>query len=260
MYSGYNCVIVAGHSKTIRRVILYILMLACLYPISQADCFINLNPLWTHTDSAHFRIRYPRGSPAQANIVELTDTLEQYYADLSAVFPIPEKGRIPYYYHNRQLFSGVNPVWGYTTDYSIHAVYSHQVKDTSPHELRHFIQDRINPNAPYFFNEGACGIGIRIEGVDFASRARVSCDALRRVSLTRLVDRYHMHADRRIDFWTYAFAEYLLETYGQEMFGRFYAGATRQNWKGVFEEVYGARFDTIEAAWKTRVCGDIPRR
>lgn len=230
-------------------------MLACLYPITQADLFINMNPLWTHTDTTHFRIHYPRNSPAQKNIMELVIQLEQYYAELTRIFPIREHEPIPYYFHDRQLFAGTHPVWGYTTDYSIHAVYSNRVKDTSPHELRHFFQDMINPEAPYFFNEGACGIGIKIGGVGFARRARASCPILQRVSLEGLIDEYQMHADRRQDYWAYSFAEFIMDNYDKESFGRFYARATPGNWKAVFAEVYGVPVGVVEAAWKAELCG-----
>ena len=229
-------------------------MLACLYPIAQADVVINFNPLWTHTDTTHFRIRYPRGSPAEDNIMELAAQLEQYYADLTKIFPLPEHEPIPFYYHNRPLFAGPHPVWGFTTDYSVHAVYTHRIKDTSPHELRHFIQAMVNPEAPYFFNEGACGIGIRIGGIDFERRARASCDLLQRTSFDALVRDYRMHADRRQDYWAYSFAEFVIENFDKESFGRFYAKATPDNWRDVFLEEFGVPAGQVEAAWKAWLC------
>lgn len=242
------------HTINLRRAIIYLLMLACLYPITQADFFINLNPLWTRTDTTHFTIRYPRGSPAQDNILELATQLEDYYAQLTKIFPLPEHEPVPVYYHNRQLFAGLNPVWGYTTDYSVHATYSHRVKDTSPHELRHFIQDMINPDAPYFFNEGACGIGIKIGGIDFDRRARASCADLRQISLEGLVADYRMHADRNRDYWAYSFAGFLMDTFGKKTFGRFYARAAPGNWREVFAEEFGVPPGQAEAAWKAALC------
>ncbi|MCA9403088.1 MAG: hypothetical protein KC897_04850 [Candidatus Omnitrophica bacterium] len=242
----------------IRRIIIYLLMLACLYPITQADFFININPLWTHTGTTHFIIRYPRGSPAADGIMDLAAQLEGYYAELTKIFPLPEHEPIPVYYHNRQLFAGLNPVWGYTTDYSVHATYSHRIKDTSPHELRHFIQDMINPDAPYFFNEGACGIGIRIGGIGFDSRARASCPDLQRITLESLVHDYRMHADRRQDYWAYSFAAFLTGTFGKKTFGRFYARATPADWREVFAEEFGIPPGQAEAAWKAALCAKIP--
>lgn len=242
-------------AKTIRRIIVYLLMLAALYPITQADVFLNINPLWTHTDTTHFSIRYPRWSPAEKNVMDLAAQLEDYYADLTRIFPMPEHDLIPVYYHNRPLFAGLRPVWGFTTDYSVHATYSHRIKDTSPHELRHFVQDMINPQAPYFFNEGACGTGIRIGGVGFDQRARAYCPDLQQQPLERIVAGYRMHADRRQDYWAYSFAEFLMDTYGKEPYGRFYARATPENWQTVFADEFPIPPALAETAWKAALCG-----
>ncbi len=241
----------------IRRVIIYLIMLACLYPITQADFFLNINPLWTHTDTTHFRIHYPRGSPAARSIMDLSARLEHYYAELTQIYPLPEHDPIPFYYHNRPLFAGTNAVWGFTTDYSVHATYTHRIKDTSPHELRHFVQDIVNPDAPYFFNEGACGVGIAIGGIDFDRRAQASCLVLRQMSLDGVVDNYRMHADRRQDYWAYSFAGFLMDTFGKKTFGRFYARATDANWKTVFAEEFGVPVGRAEAVWKAGLCPAI---
>ena len=209
----------------------------------------KVNRKWKLKATEHFLIYYEKDSPAQNDIETLAGLLEKYFKESTQMFGLQIQEKIPYYFH-----SNINmPVWGYATDTDIHAIYSDVQKDSSPHELRHFIHRLVNPKAPYFFNEGACGFGIEIGGMDFHSRVRIFCADLPRYSLTELVEGFKKYG-RLGDYMAYSFNSFLIEQYGENKFARFYKEVTPQNWQALMEEKYGLAVREIETLWKAFLC------
>ena len=209
----------------------------------------QLNRNWKLKPTEHFLIYYEKDSPAEKDIKTLAGLLEKYFTEAAQMFGLQIEDKIPYYLH-----SNINmPVWGYATDIDIHAVYSDEQKDSSPHELRHFMHRRVNPGAPYFFNEGACGFGIEIGGVDFHSRVRIFCANLPKYALVELVKDFKKYG-RLGDYLAYSFNSFLIEQYGADKFAHLYKEATPENWQSLMEKIYGLPIRDIEAQWKAFLC------
>jgi hypothetical protein len=207
------------------------------------------NPNWKLKATEHFLIYYEKGSPAEKDIEVLAGLLEKYFTESTLMFGLQIQQKIPYYFHSNLDVS----VWGYATDTDIHAIYSDSQKDSSPHELRHFMHRRANPGAPYFFNEGACGFGVEIGGVDFHSRVRLFCADLSKYSLVELVKDFKKYA-RLGDYLAYSFNSFLIEQYGTDKFAHFYKEVTAENWQGLMERIYGLPVHEIETQWKDFLC------
>lgn len=209
----------------------------------------KLNRNWKLRASEHFLIYYEKDSPAEKDIEVLAGLLEKYFQECAQMFGLRIGRKIPYFFH-----SNLNmPVWGYATDADIHAIYSNNQKDSSPHELRHFFHRLVNPRAPYFFNEGSCGFGIAIGGVDFHSRVRIFCADLPKYPLIELVKDFKKYL-RFGDYLAYSFNSFLIEQYGPDKFALFYKEVTPENWQVLLVKIYGLPVSEIETQWRTFLC------
>jgi len=208
---------------------------------------------WNVKPTKHFLIYYEKNSPAEEDIRYLAKVLEEYFQESTQMFNIKITKKIPYYFHGGGLYASNSPVWGYATSKDIHALYSEDKKDSSPHELRHFIHHLVNHRAPYFFNEGACGFGIQIGGQGFHSRAREVCADLFKYPLLELVKEFKKYG-RLGDYLAYSFNSFLIEQYGKEKFAKFYQKVTQDNWQELMRQVYGLSFSEIETKWKGFLC------
>ncbi|MFC1704675.1 hypothetical protein ACFL1E_07875 [Candidatus Omnitrophota bacterium] len=241
-------------SRGARRTLYYTVLLSVLGVLAYANVTAQ-TPVtnWKVKTTEHFSIFYEAASPAERDLKMLAQLLEKYYAEASEMFDVEIPKKIQYYFHSRPLYSGTTPVWGYATPESIHAAYSSSQKDSSPHELYHFIHNYANANAPYFFNEGACGFGIQIGGEDFHEKTRKRCKELPSYSLDMLVKDFKRYG-RFGDFMAYSFNAYLIETFGKDKYGQFYKKVTQQNWQDVLREVYELDHAALEAQWKDFLC------
>lgn len=231
---------------------LFLFILFCLIWLSLKSPK-TLSHNWRLRPTEHFLIYYEKNSPAQKDIETLAGLLEEYFKETAQMFNIKIDKRIPYYFHSSGLSFSNKTLWGYATKEDIHVIYSDSQKDSSPHELRHFIHQRINPKAPYFFNEGACGLGIQIAGVGFHARASQICSDLAKYSLLELVKDFQRYG-RLGDYLAYSFNSFLIGKYSKEKFAQFYKKLTRDNWPGLIKEVYGLSFLEAEAKWKDFLC------
>lgn len=202
----------------------------------------------------HFLIYYEKKSPAEEGVRLISELLEGYYQETTRIFNIKLDKKIPYYFHSTALEGKDGQIWGYCSIEDIHVVYSDSQKDSSPHELRHFIQRRVNPYAPYFFNEGACGLGIQIGDEDFHAKAKRMCAYVKNISLAELVRDFQKYG-RDGDYFAYSFNSFLIEEYGNDKFSAFYCKVTPDNWQETLKNVFGLSYLDIEAKWKAFLCG-----
>lgn len=208
---------------------------------------------WNVKPTEHLLLYYEKNSPAEKDIEILAKLLEGYFQETAQVFNIKITKKIPYYFHRDKIYHANMPIWGYASLDDIHVIYSDFQKDSSPHELRHFIHQRVNPYAPYFFNEGACGLGIQIGGEGFHAKASVICFDLSKYSLLELVKDFQRFG-RLGDYLAYSFNSFLIEQYGRDKFANFYKRINKDNWQEIMKEVYGFSSGEVEAKWKDFLC------
>ncbi len=217
---------------------------------------LNLNRMrktthnWKVKSTQHFLIYYEEDSPAEKDIEILARLLEEYFKETTEMFGVEISKKIPYYFHSKPLYHLNTPVWGYATRKDIHVVYSNFQKDSSPHELRHFIQQIVNPQAPYFFNEGICGLGIQIGNENFHDKVRRECPDLSKYPLLELVKDFKKYG-RIGDYLAYSFNSFLVEQYGKEKFSELYRKVTMDNWQKTMEQIYKLSPLELEVKWKS---------
>jgi hypothetical protein len=206
---------------------------------------------WQVKETAHLRIHYEKGSPAETDLNQLAAQFESYFQEASSMFAVGPRGRVNLFFHNTfPLLVGTDTVWGYCGKDGVHMAYAEKGKDSSPHELRHFFHAAVNPNAPYFFNEGACGLGINIGGLNFFQLAKATQATDQ--SLAAQIDRFGSFG-KNGDYVAYSFCDFLIQRYGAKAFGGFYRNVTVANYRERLRELSGLPFSELEEQWKTTV-------
>ncbi|MFH1360475.1 MAG: hypothetical protein ABIJ41_05495 [Candidatus Omnitrophota bacterium] len=239
----------------LKRVLFYSILtffiLLNVYLLVLAKNPLLFDPALKVKQTQHFNIYYKKDSPAQCDIEQLSRLLESYYKETTDLFEISLNNKIDYFFHDKQIIHARRgiPIWGYATSVSVHSVYRDSMKDSSPHELCHFIQGMVNPNAPYFFNEGICGYQIQIGGEGFNEKIRRIHPDLDQFSLPVLVDDFQRYG-RLGDFLAYSFNAFLVDAYGKEKLPVFYKRVTKDNWKSLMLEIFLESYEQIERDWK----------
>jgi|GEM_PF-1608382 len=211
----------------------------------------GVKPDWEVKETAHFLLHFDQASPAERDIQQLASLFERYFEETSSMFIFRPTVKINCFFHNTfPLKHGKATVWGFVDKDGVHMVYTEKEKDSSSHELGHFFHDAVNPNAPYFFNEGACGIGINIGGKNFFQLAKETKAAEQ--SLSANIERFGFFG-RDGNYVAYSFCEFLAQRYGTRQFGAFYCDVTTANYRSKLEELSKLSFSELEEAWKTTV-------
>jgi hypothetical protein len=207
---------------------------------------------WKQKETDHFLLHYERGSFAQRNIDQLAFTYEGYYEEISELFGYRPPEKIKVFFHDEcPINRRGREVWGYVDKYgNVNVAYASNGGDSSSHELRHYFHRAINPNAPYFFNEGTCGIDITIGGKNFFQLARESGTV--NIPLQDNIENFGDHG-RTGDYGAYSFCEFLLQQYGDDKFAQFYRNVTMENYRSELEKLSGLPFAELEQAWRDAV-------
>ena len=206
---------------------------------------------WRVKETPHLLVHYEEGSPAERDLDQLASEFENHFQEATSMFDFCPKGRVSLFFHNTfPLMLGTNTVWGYCGKDGVHMAYAEKGKDSSPHELRHFLHAAVNPNAPYFFNEGACGIGISIGGLNFFQLAKATQAAEQ--SLAMQIDTFGSFG-KNGDYVAYSFCDFMIQRYGAKAFGRFYRHVTAANYRERLSELSGLPFSELEELWKLTV-------
>ncbi|MFH1229937.1 MAG: hypothetical protein V1709_00430 [Planctomycetota bacterium] len=220
----------------------------------------------TKETTQHFLLKYEKGSPAERDIEELSTLVEKHYETVRKMYQYDPPCKISYYFHNCcPLKVSGDDVWGYVCMGKIHAAYSDQGKDISPHELRHIIQHQINPKAPKFFDEGAANIGIQVGGLSqhatakFLGAEKVKLETLITYPNSFSIDE-HVSVPVAHSFCTYLYQRGISQGGTEQQFGNFYKMVTDKNFRQALQQFYGASLEDLEKEWKlllSRVYPDI---
>jgi len=206
---------------------------------------------WKIKETPHLLVHYEEDSLAQRDLDQLVSEFENHFQEAISMFAYRPKDRVNLFFHNTfPLMVGTNTVWGYCGKDGVHMAYTEKGKDSSPHELRHFFHAAVNPTAPYFFNEGACGLGICIGGLNFFQLAKATQAADR--SLATHIDQFGTFG-KNGDYVAYSFCDFLVQRYGAKAFGSFYRNVTAANYRERLSELSGLPFSDLEEQWKNAV-------
>ena len=224
-------------------------------------------------ETEHFKLFYEPKSPAEKDIETLKAHVENIHHSLNGDNYMPSR-KVSYYFHNKYplRFFGA-PVLGYVWNGNVHAVYTENVKEITPHELMHLYLHKMNPKAPFFFEEGTCNIGnyyafqYAVQGQHF-TQIITSHDLIARQkslpSLKKVIKGFSLLTYGYESWFTpplpryeiaRSFCQFLYATHGQK-YWIFYEQVRPGNFESKMEEVFGKKFVATESEWKAFL-GDV---
>lgn len=210
--------------------------------------------VWLTRETGHFTIFVEKDSSAQKELDHLCELVEIHYRNEAKIYGYEGEGKakIPYYFHESPVKIGDREVWGFTSHEGggeIHVAYSDKMTDSSPHELRHYLHQKVNPSAPAFFNEGGCNVGVQIGGYNFHQMLKRNSPHVIPYSLADAVRQMRFPYNNAEAQTAYSFCNYLVDNYGQEGFGKFYRVVTKANYADALKDYTGKDAATLEREW-----------
>jgi hypothetical protein len=209
---------------------------------------------WLVRETPHFQVKYTAGSPAEANLEGLEEIVERHYASLAKTYALeaaPAR-KVPYFFHDKPVMSRGRPVWGFTSHGEggeIHVIYSTEMTDTSPHELRHYVHKAVNPKAPSFFDEGGANIGVKIMGYDFHQILKAKYPRGIPAGLHETIATMGNPYTEIEAAVAYSFCNFLVEKYGEEGFGKMYRVVQPSNYRESLKAYTGKTVDQLNEEW-----------
>jgi len=222
---------------------------------------------WLKRESSHYFIYYRPGSPASQDINKIAKTLDSCFEDVLTQLEVDFSNKISYYLYNSS--DDLDPWakwhrWGFFVgefEYAV-GVYDSIHKRINSHETVHVIAyHTIGMAQLIFLNEGLAEAVTHYHERDLRGRLfiHVSCQSLfyegKLFSLDILADNdrfkeiYLSPEGRNYYIQSGSFVRYLIDQYGLAKFKFLLPRAGENNYRNIFQEMYGKNIHDFEKEW-----------
>lgn len=222
-----------------------------------ADNKIN----WQARETNHYVFSFFPDSLAENDIAKIIKEQEKWYALITKIFGIKNRRKISYYlYPSRQLKQKITDNSGNAhanwDDFSVHAIYSSQIKAIGPHEDTHLLTLSWGKSLGLLRDGLAEYLHPLWQGRPHNSWARKFLKT--KTSLSSLFDDKIFYKNLDLNYPVAgSFVKYLIDYYGLEKFKRTYRTFSSQKKPKPnirkLESIYKKIFNEIESGWRKEV-------
>jgi|GEM_PF-1324948 len=222
---------------------------------------------WLVSESVHYFIYYRLGSPAAEDIEEISENLDSCFTDVLNQLEVNYEAKIHYYLYNSKEDLQRNTRRDYfgfaSREFQCAAqIYSSRFTKLNAHETAHIIVcNTIGMPKLYFLEEGIAEAVAHAHDEWSPGRLSLHCKAKMCLYLGRLFsldtladnDRFKeiYHSESGHDYYVAcgSFVRYLIDRYGLAKFKFLLPRAGENNYKKIFQEIYGKNIHDFEKEW-----------